>query len=56
MECAFSFMKIKYSERALMMYDAPSELALINFLVIVLIITDAIIRIIAAKSNSFDPN
>jgi len=39
-----------------MMYDAPSELALINSLIIVLIIIDAIIRIVAAKSNSFGPN
>ena len=39
-----------------MMYNAPSELALINSLIIVLIVIDAVIRIIAAKSNGFDPN
>jgi hypothetical protein len=39
-----------------MMNDAPTEMALINSLIIVLIIIDAIIRIVAAKSNSFDPS
>jgi len=39
-----------------MMNEAPTELALINSFIIVLIIVDAIIRIIAAKSNSFDPS
>lgn len=36
------------------MSDAPTELALINSLIVVLIIIDAIVRIVAAKSNSFD--
>lgn len=35
---------------------APTELALINSFIIVLIIVDAIIRIGTAKSNSLDPN
>jgi hypothetical protein len=38
-----------------MMNEAPTELALINFLIIVLIIADAFIRIGAAKPNSSDP-
>ena len=37
------------------MSDAPTELALINSLIVFLIIIDAIVRIVAAKSNSFDP-
>jgi len=39
-----------------MMNDAPTELALINSFIVVLIIIDAIVRIVAAKSNGFDPN
>ncbi len=56
MECAFSSININYCERGLYyMSDAPTELALINSLIVVLIIVDAIVRIVAAKSNSFDP-
>jgi hypothetical protein len=37
-----------------MVNEAPTELALINFLIIVLIFVDAYIRIRAAKPNSSD--
>ncbi len=38
-----------------MMNEAPTELALLNFLIIVLIFVDAYIRIRAAKPNSSGP-
>ena len=38
-----------------MMNEAPTELALINFLIIVLIFVDAYIRVRAAKPNSSGP-
>jgi len=37
------------------MNEAPTELALINFLIIVLIIVDAYIRIRTVKPNRSDP-
>jgi|GEM_PF-704023 hypothetical protein len=37
------------------MSNAPAELALINSLIIVVIIIDAVVRIVAAKANTFDP-
>lgn len=38
-----------------MMNEAPAELALINFLIIVVIFVDGYIRIRAGRPNSSDP-
>lgn len=56
MECALYFINVQVLWEDPMTNAAPTELAIINSFIIVLIIVDAIIRIGTAKSNSLDPN
>lgn len=56
MECALYLINVKVLWEEPMIHATASELALINFFIILLIIVDAIIRIGAAKSKSIDPN